>query len=220
MRNNWTLILDFDGTIADTLPFTFSKVVEIVRQLKITDKTDQQVIEAIRSQPYHQLMRDFNISWLKLPWILSVIKKAQYELLGQIDKVKPIAGIKTTLNQLKKNGLQLGILSSNIKKTVERFLTKNQLNMFDFVECESNLFGKDKAILTILRKHKLEKEKVVYIGDELRDVEACKKITVPVVAVTWGLNTRPILKKARPDFIINKPAELVKIFLADNQKKV
>jgi phosphoglycolate phosphatase len=52
---------------------------------------------------------------------------------------------------------------------------------------------------------------VIYVGDETRDVEACKKVGIKIIGVTWGLHTPKALKKAGADYIINKPDEFHKI---------
>jgi phosphoglycolate phosphatase-like HAD superfamily hydrolase len=31
-------------------------------------------------------------------------------------------------------------------------------------------------------------DNVIYVGDETRDIEACHKVGIPIISVTWGLN--------------------------------
>jgi phosphoglycolate phosphatase-like HAD superfamily hydrolase len=42
-------------------------------------------------------------------------------------------------------------------------------------------------------------------------VEAAKKAGLLSAAVTWGFNSELLLKSRGPDFIINKPLEILKI---------
>ena len=52
---------------------------------------------------------------------------------------------------------------------------------------------------------------IVYIGDEVRDVEAAKAMGVKIVSVTWGFQSKQILERGEPDYIAEKPKELEKI---------
>ena len=54
-------------------------------------------------------------------------------------------------------------------------------------------------------------DKIIYVGDETRDIEACKKVGVPIISVGWGFNTSANLKKHDPDYFIEDPKELLEI---------
>ena len=76
---------------------------------------------------------------------------------------------------------------------------------------ENKVFGKDKGLIKVIVKYGLVTEETYYIGDETRDIEAAKKQGVKTVAVTWGAESRELLKKATPDKIISNPRDLLKI---------
>ena len=82
-------------------------------------------------------------------------------------------------------------------------------NLFSFIYTERTLFSKDKALNKFIKRNNLIPEQVMYVGDETRDIEASKKINVKVVAVSWGFNSEEALARQNPDFLINKPSELV-----------
>ncbi|MBK7733406.1 MAG: HAD hydrolase-like protein [Bacteroidales bacterium] len=42
-------------------------------------------------------------------------------------------------------------------------------------------------------REQLHAERIVYVGDETRDIEACQAAGIPVIAVSWGLNRRELL---------------------------
>ena len=84
-----TIIFDFDGTIADTLPFSFKKFLEIAHLLKIDDLTDKEIIKEIRSKSYQELLNgSFKRAWLKLPYVVKMIKNMQIELEKEIPNIK------------------------------------------------------------------------------------------------------------------------------------
>ena len=63
----------------------------------------------------------------------------------------------------------------------------------------------------MLREKKFDKKDVLYVGDETRDITAAKKAKIKVVAVTWGFSSRKGLEKYKPDFLIDKPEELLEV---------
>ena len=203
------IIFDFDGTIADTLPYTFKKIIEINQHLKITNHKNEAIIKKIKKMDYRQLFKEFKISWMKIPLIIWEIKKAQKELYKQIERIKPFKGIKNLLIKLNKKEIDSYIYSSNIKKNIERFLEVNDLKKyFKKVFVGSNLLGKDKDLVWILKKEALKKEEVLYVADEVRDVLACAKAGIKMIGVSWGLNSPSILKKSGALHIVKKPAEI------------
>ena len=207
MNYTKTLIFDFDGTIADTLTHIIAIANDYVKEYGI-NKITKKDLERLKGKTPWQIMREYKIPLYKVPFI---VVKVQSLLHKQMNKVKIFPGIKVILKTLKKKNMSIGILSSNSKKNVMAFLKKNNMNMFDFIHSENNLFGKDKALRNILRRYKIKKEDVIYIGDEVRDIEACKKAKIPVISVSWGFNTYSLLKKYKPDYIIREPKELLRI---------
>ncbi|MBK7488721.1 MAG: HAD hydrolase-like protein [Bacteroidales bacterium] len=57
-------------------------------------------------------------------------------------------------------------------------------------------------------REQLHAERIVYVGDETRDIEACQAAGIPVIAVSWGLNRRELLASLSPDQIADRPEEL------------
>ena len=96
-----TIIFDFDGTLADTLPFVEKKLFKMLKEEKIKI-TYKQMIEDFRSKQFSELMNLWKISWLKLPIILKKIKQSQIDLYDEIGNIKIFPGVKKLLYKLKK----------------------------------------------------------------------------------------------------------------------
>ncbi len=210
MENIKFVIFDFDGTIADTMPFSFSRSLELLRKEKI-DLPEKEIIKKIKSNNYFELMKEFKLSWLKIPFMLQIVKQGQRDLYSQIDKIKIFPGMKNLLKDLRNNNYQIGILSSNMQRNVNKFIKIKRLNFFDIIYCESNILGKDQTFRKMMRKYNLKPEEIIYIGDEIRDVEACKKVGIKIIGVSWGLHTIEALQKNGVDYIVKKPSEILKI---------
>lgn len=208
------IIFDFDGTIADTLPYSFKKFLEIAKTLQLNDLSERQIITEIRSKSYQELLRgSFKRAWLKLPYVVNMIKNMQMELEKEMENIKFFPGVKKFLFGLKKKGYKLVIISSNRIENINKFIKFNKIEVFDFVHGKTDLFGKAGYLEKFLTDFKLNKSEVIYIGDEIRDVEACHKVGIKIIGVSWGLHTAEALKKNGVDFIVKKPEEIFKILL-------
>ena len=205
-----TVIFDFDGTIANTLSYTFRNLFELLKEEKV-NINEQKMIKDVRSKNFQELMKEWKISWVRLPFILGKIKQIQKDLFNEIEKIKFFPGIKKLLVELKRKNYILAILSSNLDNNIIKFLKLNNLDYFDYIHCGSEILGKSVAISNFIKENGWKKEESIYVGDELRDLEACQKSGVKMIGVSWGLNTTEILKKRGADFIVKKPSEILKI---------
>ncbi|MEA2020695.1 MAG: HAD-IA family hydrolase [Patescibacteria group bacterium] len=202
-----TVIFDFDGTIADTFSIfcnTLRKLSEDFGQKELTEED----IKAYRAKGAKALIKDFKI----LPWrIPFLIKKGQVLFQEKIQEAEPFPQIPEILYKLAESNNKLGVLTTNSRKNVQIFLKKHNLEVFAFIVSVPSLFSKSRTIRSTFKKYNLKCKEVIYVGDELRDIENAKKAGVDVVAVTWGYNNKELLVRGNPDFIIEKPKELLNI---------
>jgi phosphoglycolate phosphatase len=111
------------------------------------------------------------------------------------------------------NNKNLFIISSNIKENIHQFLKKYKIDYFDYVLSGSSLFGKDKLINKLIKSKNISKEATIYVGDEVRDIDASHNSGIKIAAVTWGYNSKEILEFNNPDMIVKDPKELLNYLL-------
>lgn len=199
------LLFDFDGTIADSFDVVLECIndnAEYYGYKKILPK------EILKSKNIHHIFRDMELSIFKIPFVVSAIRK---EMRSKMTDIKPFSGIPDVLYKLHAQDITLGIISSNSQENIEIFLHKHELRIFTYIHGEASIFGKNTVIKNFLSKHKIDQKQVIYIGDEVRDIEAAKANKIKSAAVTWGFNTREKLQELRPDYIINTAVELLKL---------
>ncbi len=112
---------------------------------------------------------------------------------------------------LQESGYKLAIISSNRKKNIQEYLHVHNIKFFKTIFCDKgrSLFVKHKTIKKFLKTHRIPVSQMVYIGDEGRDVSACKRIRVPVIGVAWGWDSHKRLSiVANEDEIIDTPDKL------------
>jgi len=199
------IIFDFDGTIADT----FSVAVDIFNELGPSfgfPPLTPDLIDKARGMTAHQLIDYFGIKKSNIP---SIAARGLKALHSRMPEVEPCAGVPALIRRLSAEGYVLGILTSNSSENVEDFLRRHDLKLFSFVRCSSRIFGKDKELSTILKTNHWNAGQILFVGDEVRDIEAGQKVGVRCAAVTWGYNTREALEKLAPDLVVDRPDELM-----------
>lgn len=197
------IIFDFDGTICPSYPLFIEQVNLLVR--KVGDKE----AEDFRNMSAKEIMRNLKVSFLRLPFLL---KKARKNVQNQIVDLHPVSDIVEVLQEMKRRGYSLAVLTSNSLENVLPFFRKHQIDLFDFVYTANNVFGKKKHLKAILRKSGLSNGQVYYIGDEIRDIEAAKNAGIGSCGVTWGYNCADLIRDAKPDFFVDKPSLLLSFF--------
>ena len=204
-----TLIFDFDGTLVDSMQLYVRGFNEVGADFGLP-KIDRSNLQEMKQSSIKDLMKRYGIGPLKLAKLIFTVNK---NIRQEIAEVEFFPKIKFLLIELSKK-YQLGILTSNHVENVEDFLKKQDFaGVFDFVYASKNLFGKDKVLSSLLRKYHLNKEEVLYFGDEVRDIEACQKIKVKIAAVTWGFNEKDLLISKNPDYLFFSPDEIADLLI-------
>ncbi|MDP7141546.1 MAG: HAD-IA family hydrolase [Candidatus Woesearchaeota archaeon] len=198
------VIFDLDGTLVDSLPL----IIELAN--RFSEKFGYKKIEnipALRNKGIGEIIKDLGLPIYKLPLL---IKKMRRKAKDKLKDVKIFEGIKSVIERLSKK-YAIGILTTNSKKYVKYMLRREKITCVKFVFSSSSLFGKDIVLRKILKKRGLKNDEIVYVGDELRDIRACKRVGVKVIAVSWGFNSKSLLMKGNPDFIAEKPEDILSI---------
>ena len=166
MYKRFTVIFDFDGTLADTLELMLRLYNESTEEFG-TLPVDINEVDELRALGYKGAMKQKKIRLTRLPKIVVHIIR---EMKQHMHEVSPHEGIIPMLQDLQNRGISIGVLTSNNAALVQDFFDTNGFPEFDFVVSEKTLFGKEKALRRIMKRHRLKKERVVYVGDEPRAV--------------------------------------------------
>ena len=207
-----TIVFDFDGTIADTL----SVVIRIANKFAEHygyKKIPLSDLPKLREKKPSQVLKHLGISIFKLP---IVARKISFEMNKEIVHLETAVDLRKTLMNLKEKGCVLGILTTNSRENVMEFLKNNNLELFDFVYAGRAVYGKSRLLKKLMKDKTIPHEDPIYVGDEIRQVEAAKKAGIPVIGVSWGYNSKDALQKAKPDHVVEKPEELQEIILRNN----
>jgi phosphoglycolate phosphatase len=209
MKRNKILLFDFDGTIVDSL-FLVKKILNDLSSKYRYRTIENKDVEMLRGKGPKEILKLLKVPKAMIPFIAVDVKRIYQNDLTSVFLVK---GIKETLDDLYKKGFGLGILTSNGEKNVKTFLKLHQIDFVDFVYADIHIFGKSRSIEKALEKNGIAKKNVIYIGDEIRDIDAAKKVGIKIIAVSWGFNNAMALRKASPDYVVKDPKELIDMVL-------
>ncbi len=211
------VIFDFDGTIADSFNIFLIILNRLAQEMGFKAVAPEK-IESFRSKTSQEVVHSLGIPFFKLPFVLQRARKEFGKMKsGKVISGKVISGIsvvpgmKETLHRLKEQEVQLGLITSNAADNVQAFLKANEVDYFDFLSASSGLWGKARRIDKMISLYGLEREKVLYVGDETRDIEAAHKAGVRIAAVSWGYNNAEALSKFSPDYLLDAPEDLLSI---------
>jgi len=203
-----TILFDFDGTLADTVHAgvaAFNELADRYGFLKITKEN----AEALRAYGPLAAMKALHIPMYRVPMVLRALRSGVKDSLST---VKFTDGLRATILELKKKGYRLGIVTSSSKENVYAFLKNNRAEIFDFIHAGAGIFNKAGKIKRLLTSKGLKNHETIFVGDEIRDIEAAHKNGMISIAVTWGINSRAGLAAAGPDFTVETANELLGLF--------
>lgn len=188
-------IFDFDGTLADTFPF-FIRVFNQLAEQHGFKGIEPELVPTFRHYSARQMMELVGMPAWKLPFVarsfISLMRQnaASIALFEDIDD---------TLLHLANNGVTLAIVSSNSYDNISQILGPANTKLISQFECGMSIFGKPARIRKVLKTTGIPCREVIYIGDQVADLEAARKEEIAFGAVSWGYGTIEALREHFPE---------------------
>lgn len=183
-----TIIFDLDGTLVDIEPIFFRLYNQLSKEFGYAPILPEE-LPTLKKLHLKQLIFK-RLGW-RIFFLPKILKRGREEYFKLVKEVKLFPGITEVIATLRGDGHQIGVVSSSEKATVQALLDRFNITV-DFVY-QSSLFGKAAVLRKALVEQSLTRSDVLYVGDEVRDIDACRKAGLDVIAVTWGLNTKEAL---------------------------
>ncbi|MDQ4141879.1 MAG: HAD hydrolase-like protein [Bacteroidota bacterium] len=201
------IVFDFDGTLVDSKAVLISVFNQIAQKYKLKSM-EADTITYLQQLSITERCQNLGLPLYRLPFL-----SAEFLTLykNSIKDVLLIEGVKSLIEKLSQQGYMLAIISSNSVNNIRNFLHSNQIHDIKLIYSARNIFGKDKVIKKFLKTYQLSNHEVIYVGDEARDIVACKKNGIKVIWVNWGYDISEIASKEKPDFVANSPEEILEI---------
>ena len=179
-------IFDFDGTLADTFPWFQRVINDVADKFRFRPVLDGEA-DLLRGMSAQEILVHLGIARWKVP---RIARHMRLLMAQNIRSVQVFSGVHAMLRQLSERGIALAVASSNAEENVRQVLGPGSASLVNHYACGASIFGKQLKLRAVLRRSGLPPDQIIYIGDEIRDLDAARPLGISFGAVTWGY-TRP-----------------------------
>lgn len=204
------LIFDFDGTLANSFPWVVAILDELAEKFNAVP-VDHSRLDELKNYPPRKIMKMHNVSIWKLP---AILKFTRSRMKTNGDSIHCFDGVANMLKELKDNDIRMALVTTNTCETVRRVLGEELYSFFHLFEDKVSIFGKPAALKRIIRKSGFDRSEMLAIGDEIRDIEAAKKVNIPFGAVSWGFSTLEALASHSPEHTFTEVSQIVDVVIS------
>lgn len=196
-------VFDFDGTLADTFPWFMSIINSVADKYSFKQVLPHEV-EEVRTLGARDIMRRLKVPAWKLPFIVRHMRH-----LASVERAnfRVFPGIAEALRDLSRQGVTIGVVSSNSEANVRGVLGPELCANVHFA-CGASVFGKPRKLAKIIRRTKSRPQSTIYVGDEIRDWQSTKAVGASFGAASWGYTAPQALAACNPDFFFQDPADI------------
>lgn len=132
---------------------------------------------------------------------------------------RPYKGIPELLASLKAAGCRLAVASNKYDEAAKTIVEHYFPGIFDIVFGEREGVERKpnpRIVFDILdvidgATASLDKDKVLYVGDSVVDIETARNAGVKCVACTWGFCSAEAIAEAYPDYIVHNTNEIINL---------
>lgn len=197
-------IFDFDGTLADTLPWFRASFHDVIARFDLKPVAAEE-LEGLRGLSAREIMARLGVSTWQLPAIVSDMRKRK---LAAASETSLFSGIPEMLAELQRLGIGIAIVSSDSEASVRQVLGPVTALITRF-DCGAAVFGKHRKFRRVARKLSARPSETICIGDEIRDIEAAKAAGMHSGAVAWGYALPSALQAAGPTHLFSSIEEMM-----------
>ncbi|MDR0183961.1 HAD-IA family hydrolase [Lysobacter arvi] len=202
------VIFDFDGTLADSFPF-FVKAQYALAQRHGFMAIEEHRVDELRRLGTRELLRE-----LKFPsWKVPIVAADFIRMMRGAPPVPLFPGVADALRQLREHGARLAILTSNSVENVRRVLDADLMDAIERIDGGAHVLGKHRRIARMLKQAGADASQAIYVGDQVSDGEAARRVGVAFGAVGWGYSHADTLRAMGADEFFETVPELGRLAL-------
>lgn len=198
------VVFDFDGTLADSFPF-FLETFDTLADTHGFSRVDRSQLETLRGYDAGQIMQHVGLPFWKIPRVALHFKTLMAE---NIERITLFNGVDQMLRLLSGQGITLAIVTSNSYDNVCAVLGPENVPLITHYECGAALFGKRSKLRRLLADSNVKRQEILYIGDEIRDINAAHGEGLAFGAVAWGYTRIDTLLARSPEMTFASVDEL------------
>jgi len=201
------VIFDFDGTLADSLPWLHSVFADLAREFGFRNPAAGE-LEALRRAPPRDALALLEVARWKMPFIAARVRR---RMAAELHAIRVFAGVDEVLERLEAAGVTLAVVSSNSRRNVERVLGPTAAARVAHWACGAGLLGKASLFKRVLARSGIPAAHAICIGDEIRDAQAARAAGVAFGAVSWGYHAIDALRGEGPAEVFEHVGDLARL---------
>jgi phosphoglycolate phosphatase len=209
------VIFDLDGTLSDSFPW-FSSIINSIADKHHFRRVEEDQVEILRASGARQIMKRLGIAAWRVPAIARDMRRLKSDHLKSVrlesDHLPTIAlfpGVDRLLREMNARGTVMAIVSSDSEENTRRALGPDNAALIAHYACGSSLFGKSRKFRQVLKRTGIAPSRTICIGDEIRDIEAARKVGLDFGAVSWGYTAAAALQAHAPEQMFSNIDDLI-----------
>lgn len=199
-------IFDFDGTLADSFDW-FCRAVTLAARRYRFRVAEADEVELLRGLDARRIARHLDIPPWKMPLIARFMRR---HMAQELNTIRLFPGVEEALRTLGESGMTLAIVTSNSHHNVRRVLGADLCDLFAHYGCGASLLGKRPKLRAVLRACDLRPDQAIYVGDEIRDLQAARAERIDFGAVGWGYTLPHGFHTHGPQWVFATAQDLVR----------
>lgn len=210
-----TIVFDLDGTLLDTLADLATSVNFALRSHGLKERSLVEVRSFLGN----------GIRYLMEHAVGEAVSHEEFEKVFQtfrshyvehcLDQTKPYLGIMPLLEELKKKGIKMAIVSNKLHPAVQELNKRFFQNFITSAVGESATVRRKPnpdAVLAALHELGSMPEHSLYVGDSEVDLATACNAHLACALVLWGFRDEPFLRSLKGVYAyLDKPADLLQI---------
>lgn len=212
MKDFDTYIFDLDGTLLYTLDDLTASVNHAMRQCGYAEHTVSEVRMMVGNGIRKLIERAVPEGTGHDDEEKAYEAFMAHYLEHDLDTTRPYPGITAMLDELKRRGKKLAVVSNKYCEATERLCRTFFADSISVAIGESPRIRKKPApdtVMEAMARLGADKESAVYVGDSEVDIATARNCGIPCISVLWGFRDEDFLKAYGGTCFISRPEEIL-----------
>lgn len=204
-----TMLFDLDGTILDTNELIITSFLESLKGTVPAGFGREHIIPSMGEPLVDQLMRFSGLA--DVNHLVNAYREVNLRLHDEY--VKPFEHVKEVLEQLYRNGIKLGVVTTKMRLTTEKGLKfvgiHPYMDAIITIDDVVNAKPHPEPVLKAMELIGADPATTLMLGDSTVDIKSAVAAGATAVGVAWSLKGGQILRDAGADYVIDDMRELL-----------
>lgn len=197
------VLFDFDGTIVDTTDLIYRSMRYATSTVLGRDYPRETLLNGV-GRPLSEQMKIFDAE--RADELLDVYRR--HNEAHHDDFIQEFPGIEEALSRLREAGLELAVVTSKSRISVEQTLARfpglgEVVDRFVTMEDTTEHKPNPEPLLKGLEILGAVSQEAAYVGDSPYDIAAAKAADLTSYGVSWGAFPHESLREAGPDYLFS-----------------